>query len=87
MEILKKTILVLIALGVASSLILSNACTGPIDSIFIGWRDLTKCSPPGGHFFSTEHLRQGGVYILLLLLIILVAVMYLYKIFIINRKK
>jgi len=41
-----KLMLYLIMLSIGLSLVISNSCGGPIDQIFIGWRDSSICPDP-----------------------------------------
>ena len=55
---MKKPILILIAVGIFVALITSNTCNGPIDMPFSGGRDSTGCI--SGHVIFND--RELGVF-------------------------
>ena len=76
----RKSILFLIALTIFMSLINTGLCTGPIDQIFIGWRDMTASCEfnmgcQGGDYSG------GGAAILLLLSVFVGVLFFLFKTF------
>ena len=83
MNFMKKTVLVIISLIIASSLFLSNVCSGPIDRIFIGWRDLTRCVDRAPHFnfgiHNISHYRDTGALLLLFILTIILVLFLFFK--------
>ena len=65
----KKSVLILIALMIFISLINTGLCTGPIDQIFIGWRDTTvSCDYYQQSCFGGSSMnphRDGGAFFLI----------------------
>lgn len=79
----KKSVSILIALMIFISLINTGLCTGPIDQIFIGWRDMTaSCDSNHGSCFGGGQLnafRDGGVFVLMASLVLIGGLFFVIK--------
>jgi hypothetical protein len=81
---IKTPILILLAVGIFVALITSGVCNGPIDEVFIGWRDTTACESGIWTCFvgeSSSSERDLGGRFLVFISIISILVFGLYKAF------
>ena len=68
-----KQILTFVSVALFVALITSGTCSGPIDQIFVGWRDSVGCSVGGGWNclgggMSADIQRENGALALIFLL-------------------
>jgi len=78
-----KGLLILIGFSIAIALVTSIACSGPIDVVFAGWRDMTFCETnnsftcfiPG----ESDQYRGSGVVVLVMLLLLSALLYGIYK--------
>lgn len=88
----KKIVIALLVFCVFTALIISTTCSGPIDSIFSGGRDLSHCSSMFGPMnmdfdlmifdgTSLSSMRFAGALILICLLVIFLSIAYLFHAF------
>jgi hypothetical protein len=76
--VIKKTISLIIAFVIGVSLVTSGICQGPIDQIFVGWRDSTGCIYYGClGIWNSDTERTTGV-IGMLVLSVLSGIFYLF---------
>ena len=78
-SVIKYSVLLIVSISIIAALVASSICSGPIDQIFPGVRDLTKCAKFGFEPFRISTLslhtntdRDKGVVVLLSLVFILI---------------
>jgi hypothetical protein len=81
MRTISRVALIIIAVNIGASLVMTGVCSGPIDQIFIGWRDLSACySYFGGCIVGgNQDNDEIGVILLTLFLCLFVAAYFIFK--------
>jgi hypothetical protein len=70
---MNRLILILLAAALFAGVVASGTCSGPIDTIFTGWRDTTGCTVTAGwncfgtNSLSNDYNRDAGAMVLMFL--------------------